>query len=73
LNPFSLTVQDAARHFGFHPQTIYDMISGGRLRRGEHYLKIGKKVLIVREAFVAWMYQEDGANGGQDHRQAALS
>ena len=62
-HPFSLSVKDAAKHFGFHPKTLYDWISQGRLHRGKHYLKIGKKVLIVRHAFIEFLYKEDGSNG----------
>lgn len=63
MNPFSLTVKDAAVHFGFAPQTLYDWISEGRLHRGEHYLKVGRKVVIVREAFIDFLRKEDGYNG----------
>ena len=41
--PYSLTVKGAAEHFGFHPKTIYAMISAGHLRRGYHYLKVSEK------------------------------
>jgi excisionase family DNA binding protein len=64
--PFSLSVKEAARHFGFHPKTLYDWISLGRLHRGVHYLKIGKKVLIVREAFIEFLQKEDGTSGGSE-------
>ena len=57
--PYSLTVRGAAEHFGFAPQSLYDMISGGKLIQGYHYLKIGKKVLIIRERFIEWLYQQD--------------
>ena len=65
FEPFSLTVQEAARHFGFAPQTLYDWISRGKLHRGNHYLKIGKKVVIIRENFIEWMVKEDGSMAAQ--------
>ena len=75
--PYSLTVKDAARHFGFAGKTLYDMIADGKLERGTHYLKIGRKVLIVREAFIAWLRREDGPdleeqNGSQADRAQAV-
>ncbi len=68
--PYSLTVNEAAAHFGFAAQTLYDWISRGKLHRGKHYLKIGKKVVIIREAFISWMRGEDGT---LDTEQQALS
>lgn len=60
VSPYSLTVKEAAGHFGFHRQTLYDMIHQGRLLRGVHYLKIGKKIVIIRSAFIEWMVEQDG-------------
>ena len=59
IAPYSLKVKDAATHFGFHPKTIYDMISGGKLLQGYHYLRIGTKIVIIRERFIEWMHQQD--------------
>jgi excisionase family DNA binding protein len=61
FEPFSLTVSEAALYFGFATQTLYDWISRGKLQRGDHYLKIGKKVVIVRENFIDWMIKQDGS------------
>jgi excisionase family DNA binding protein len=61
FEPYSLTVREAASHFGFAPQTLYDWISRGKLYRGIHYLKVGKKVVIIREQFIKWMRAEDGS------------
>jgi excisionase family DNA binding protein len=61
FEPFSLTVKEAAGYFGFSPQTLYDWISRGKLHRGTHYLKVGKKVVIIRENFIEWMLEEDGS------------
>ena len=60
LQPYCLSVNDAAAHFGFAPQTLYDWISYGKLARGKHYLKIGKKVVILRDAFIEFLRKEDG-------------
>lgn len=62
FEPYSLAVNDAAKYFGFAAQTLYDWISRGKLHRGIHYLKIGKKVVIVREKFVEFMRDEDGSS-----------
>lgn len=59
--PYSMSTADAAAHFGLSRGHIYNLISNGALRRGEHYLKMGRKILIVRDAFIAWMRGEDGA------------
>lgn len=60
-------MKGAAEHFGYAPQSLYDMISQGRLIRGIHYLKIGeKKVLIIREAFIKWLLEQDGVNVSRD-------
>jgi len=63
--PYSLRVQDMKDHFGIAPQTVYQWINQGRLLRGKHYLKVGNRVFIVREAFVEFMREEDGFNGGR--------
>ena len=59
-SPYSLTVKDAALHFGVAPQTFYNLINSGRLHRGIHYLKIGRKLVIVRDQFIRWMMEQDG-------------
>jgi excisionase family DNA binding protein len=60
FEPYSLTVKDAAKYFGLAAQTFYNWINIGKLHRGIHYLKIGKKVVIVREKFIEWMEAQDG-------------
>ena len=61
--PYSLSVKEASKHFGFAVQTLYQWINDGRLIRGEHYLKVGRKPLIVRDKFIAWMEEQDGCQG----------
>lgn len=58
--PYSLSIEDASAHFGLAKQTLYKWISEGRLHRGTHYLKVGAKPLIIREAFIDFMKKEDG-------------
>ena len=59
--PYSLSIQEAAHHFGFAPKTLYNWISAGRLARGHEYLQVGRKPVIIREAFISWMEREDGS------------
>lgn len=60
LEPFSLSVGDAAKYFGFNKNTIYNMISNGTLILGTHYLKVGRKVVILTAAFKKWMFEQSG-------------
>ena len=59
--PYSLSVQGAAAYFGFASHTLYQWIPDGKLLRGKHYLKVGKKVVIIREAFIEFMEAMDGS------------
>jgi excisionase family DNA binding protein len=59
-SPYTLTVKNASEYFGFAPNTLYHWINDGKLVRGEHYLKIGRKVLIVRDKFIEFMEVQDG-------------
>jgi len=63
MTPYSLSIQDSAAHFGLSKHTLYKWVSEGRLLRGKHYLKIGKRVVIIREAFINYLHAEDGTNG----------
>ena len=63
FEPYSFTIKDAALYFGFAPRTFYDWINTGRLHRGIHYLKVGRKVVILREPFIEFMRKEDGFYG----------
>lgn len=67
--PYSLSIKAAADHFGFAKQTLYQWINSGKLLRGTHYLKIGKKVIIIREAFIRWLNSEDSYDGNQETRE----
>ena len=67
--PYSLTPKDAALHFGVAARTIYGWINNGRLIRGKHYLKIGAKVLIIRQSFIEYLEECDGCRqAGQASR-----
>ena len=41
--------------------TLYNWISNGRMKRGVHYLKVGRKPIIIREKFIELMEEEDGS------------
>ena len=58
--PYSFSITGASVHFGIAKHTFYNWINEGRLHRGHHYLKVGRKVLIVREAFIEFLQDEDG-------------
>jgi excisionase family DNA binding protein len=61
MEPYTMTVKNAAAHFGYHHKTIYDML-GKQLQFGNHYLKVGGKVLIKVEAFKKYLHQEAGVS-----------
>ena len=60
ITPYSLSPNQMELYFGFKPKTIYDLIHTGKLHRGYHYLKVGKKVVIICEKFIEWMEEHDG-------------
>ena len=60
ITPYSLSINEASRHFGLAVQTFYNMINIGKITQGIHYLKIGRKVVIVRDKFIEWMEAQDG-------------
>lgn len=59
--PFSVSPNQMESYFGFKPKAIYDLIYTGKLQRGYHYLKIGKKLVIVCDKFIEWMEACDGS------------
>ena len=61
--PYSLDIAGASAYFGVAKQTLYKWICIGKLHRGHHYLKIGRKPVIIREAFIDFMKREDGSVG----------
>jgi len=64
FEPFTLTYKDASVYFGFAEETLRHMVSNGELLRGKHYLKVGRKVLILRQGFIEWLLEKDGVNTG---------
>ena len=60
-SPYSLSIAGASAHFGLAAKTLYNWINEGRLHRGIHYLKIGRKPVIIRDAFINFLRQEDGS------------
>ena len=69
MPPYSLSIKDAAMHFGLATQTFYNYISTGKLHRGIHYLKVGKKVVILRDKFIEFMREEDGSQSRKENNQ----
>jgi len=65
LEPYSMSVKDAARHFGYTDQGMYDMIYKGQLVFGKHFLKAGKKILIIVEPFKQYLYERSGLTYGE--------
>lgn len=64
--PYSLRKKTAAEHFGLSESTLSQWVSNGRLLRGKHYLKVGGRIVIIREAFIEFMKVEDGSFGGEN-------
>ena len=58
--PYTLGIKAASKHFGIAEQTFYNKISSGELRPFIHYLKYGKKVLIIREGFIRYLFERSG-------------
>lgn len=61
MMPYSLSPNQMEFHFGFKAKSIYDLMHAGRLHRGYHYLKVGKKVVIICDKFIEWMEENDGS------------
>ena len=59
--PYSLSPNQMELYFGFKSKAIYDLIYSGRLHRGYHYLKVGKKVVVICDKFIEWMEENDGS------------
>lgn len=67
--PFSMSIKQAGAYFGFRSAEIYKLMYANRLIYGQHYLKVGKSVKIIVQAFKEWMYQESGLNYGEYQNQ----
>jgi hypothetical protein len=61
MMPYSLSPNQMEFYFGFKAKSVYDLIHTGRIHRGYHYLKVGKKVVIICDKFVEWMEENDGS------------
>jgi len=64
FEPFTMTYKNASAYFGYAEQTLRHMVSKGKLLRGKHYLKVGDKILILRQGFIEWLLEKDGVNTG---------
>lgn len=56
--PYSLSIKGASEYFGVTKEDLYKWMYSGPLRRGVHYLNIGRKPLIIREAFAEFLKEE---------------
>lgn len=61
LQPYSLNIHDASAYFGLATGTLYNWINLGKLQAGTHYLKAGRKPLIIVGAFIKLL--EDDTHG----------
>ena len=50
-----LSPADVARVTGYAPKSVYNMISSGTFRQGEHYFKVGGRVLFKPAAVRAFV------------------
>ena len=57
-------------YFGLKSQYITDLVNSGHLRRGIHYLKVGRMTLIIVDKFIEWLEEKDGYVS-EDTRKAA--
>lgn len=55
-----MSIKEASAHFGLAEQTFYNKINTGELIEWTHYIKFGRKVLIIRENFIQWMFERSG-------------
>ena len=63
--PYSLSPKQAEAYFGIARATLYEWLNNGKLIRGEHFLKIGRKTLIKREQFIEWLEAQDNVCTGK--------
>jgi excisionase family DNA binding protein len=66
VEPYTMPIKNAAPYFGYHPGSLYAMVASGKLIYGQHYLKVGKKVLIKTKAFKEYMHEKCGVAYGGD-------
>ena len=71
LKPIYLTPKQMHAFFGYTAGVIYNMISAGKIRRGDHYRKAEGKVLINVEKFEEWIEEKD--NGRKNTRHEACN
>ena len=59
--PYSLSIEEASPYFGLAENAFHRWIRDGRLQRDYHYLEVRGTPVIIREAFIEFMKQEDAA------------
>ena len=60
LEPYTMSVNDAAKYFGLSKQTFYQSISNNELEIGKDYLKFGSKVLLKTKEIKRWIHDRSG-------------
>ena len=66
IEPYTMPPKQAAAYFGFHEKTIYAMVESRELGIGRHYLKVGKKVLIIVNGFKQYLHEKSGVVYGDN-------
>lgn len=61
--PYSLSPKQAEVYFGIARANLYEWLNNGKLIRGEHFLKIGRKTLIKRKQFIEWLEEQNECQG----------
>jgi len=56
--PYSLSIEEASPYFGLAEDAFHRWIRDGRLQRDYHYIEVGGKPVIIREAFIEFMKKE---------------
>jgi len=69
IEPYTMSVRNAAQYFGIAAGTLYNKISSNDLQYGHHYLKVGSKVLIVVPQFKKWLYEQAGLIYGENQNE----
>ena len=66
IEPYTMTIKDAAPYFGYSAQGLYDLIYKGELIFGTHFLKAGKKILIIVTQFKIFLHDKSGVSYGDN-------
>ena len=59
IEPYSLAPVQCRGYFGIKATRIYDLVNSGQLRRGVHYYKVGRSILIIVSEFQKWLKEKN--------------